>query len=206
MSTTRNGGPLPTREGRPRVAPRNDSRASSSPLMTSGRTPSRSRHCVEEGVAVGSVAGGAGGHHADALDVERRDLPGVLREGGEGAGDRLGGEPAGGVDALAEPDDSMRRNTSVRRRRRPRRRPAAGSSWCRSRSPRPASRLLRRPRRTGRGPPRGQQGERLVAERVDPGPDGERVGDQHVQALDPVGHAAGAGPLGQLVEGVAAAR
>ena len=44
--------------------------------------------------------------------------------------------------------------------------------------------------------------ERLVAERVDPGPGGERVGDEHVQALDPGRHAAGgdARDLGHVAE------
>src|SRR6478735_10572774 len=54
-------------------------------------------------------------------------------------------------------------------------------SWCR--------RLLdARPRR----PPVAEPVEDLVAERVDPAPHGERLAGEDVEALDPVGHAAGA--------------
>ena len=61
--------------------------------------------------------------------------------------------------------------------------------------PRPARaagvrRARQQVQRSGRHGSRDQR-ERLVAERVDARPGGERVRDQHVQALDPVRHAAG---------------
>ena len=63
---------------------------------------------------------------------------------------------------------------------------------------------LRRPlgRRIPTAPPLGQGGQRLVAERVRARTFGERVRDEHVQALDPVGHPARghAGDLGHHLD------
>ncbi len=52
------------------------------------------------------------------------------------------------------------------------------------------------------GPAFGDQVDRLVAERIDARPLGQGVGDVHVQALDPVRHAAGADPGAQRFERV----
>src|SRR5690606_33566378 len=46
-----------------------------------------------------------------------------------------------------------------------------------------------------RPPHRAQQLQRLVAQGVDPGPRGQRVPDEDVQALDPVRHSTGRDPL-----------
>ena len=81
------------------------------------------------------------------------------------------GEPAGAVDALAEPDDPHLavQRPPVPASRRCRRR-AAASSWCRSRRRRPASSAALgargRPRRTALLPPLAERVEHLVAERV----------------------------------------
>ena len=52
------------------------------------------------------------------------------------------------------------------------------------------------------GPPLPERVEHLVAERVDAAALGQRLAGEHVQALDPVGHAAGgdAGDLGHLAD------
>ena len=128
---------------------------------------------------------------------------GVLVDRGERARQRLVGEPAGAVDVLAEPDDP---HLAPDRRRSGERRPtsslivlvpqsiaATRSSPCWSRS----------------GPTQGPEAhhspssvEHLVAERVHAAALGEGLAGQHVQALDPVGHAAGGDPvdLGDLAD------
>ena len=103
MSITSTGsGPSST----PLTAPANDSRASRSPLITSGTTPSRSRIPAKNSsrfrasraaeVATKSIVG----RHSGVADQL-----GVRLGGGEGPGQRVGVELAGRVDALAEPDD-----------------------------------------------------------------------------------------------------
>ena len=103
----------------------------------------------------------------------------------------------------ARPPSAGRRRPGCRRRGRRRRR-AAGWSWCRSRSPRPGRRsrplrLVGARHAAARGPPVRQRRERLVAERVHAGPAARAWADEGMQALDPVGHAAGA-HRGDLVD------
>ena len=60
---------------------------------------------LDEDVGVLGVAGRRGGAEPEPVDVVLADQRGVLVERGEGARQRLVGQPAGRVDALAEPDD-----------------------------------------------------------------------------------------------------
>ena len=181
-----------------RVAPAKESSASSSPVTTSGSTPSMSRDAGDELVPVLGVPGGARwprtatavGARARAIDL------GVLAAGGEGALQRLGGEPAGAVDALAEPDDlasAGRASMSV-----------AGRGSTSATSSRielvpqsmAATRVTAPSTARTHGPLRHHSGSSASASSPSgftPGPGRQRVADQHVQALHPVRHAAGAG-------------
>jgi hypothetical protein len=70
-----------------------------------GRDAQRGEHHRSELVRVARVAGRGRGAHADPLGAQLRDLRGVAGEHDAGALDRLRREPAGTVDALAEPHD-----------------------------------------------------------------------------------------------------
>ncbi len=61
---------------------------------------------VDEDLPVAGVAGGRGRDEADLLGPVLADQPGVVRGGGEGAVQGFLRELAGGVHALAEPDDA----------------------------------------------------------------------------------------------------
>ncbi len=102
MSTTSTGSAGACR--RLRTAPSKASAASSSPETTSGSTPSRCADPGDEDLGVLRVPAGRGGAEPDPVDVVRGDQGGVLVDGREGPLQRLVGEPAGRVDALAEPD------------------------------------------------------------------------------------------------------
>ena len=180
-------------------------------LLVAGDAPPARRRASRgtaggELVRVGGVAGGARWRRADRGRAGRgRSTSAYSPQRGEGAARAPSGasRPVA-VDALAEPDDlhpADRRRPACPRRRRRRRR-AAGASWCRSRWPRPApghgpasylaARARRHPGGThGPAPTTARRPQDLVAERVRPGP-AQRVRGQRVQALDPVGHAAGA--------------
>ena len=155
-------------------------------------------HHRGEVVAVGGIAGGAGGHHADGRRAVPPDQVGEVDECVPGAFDCLGGQPAGAVDALTEPDDAHVANDVDERavggrvgdQQADRVRPAVDrSDAVAARSSRERSSSVMRHAWAGR-PPRLEPIERLVAERIDPTPGGQRVPDQYVQALHPVGHAA----------------
>ena len=180
------------------VAPRKDSSASSRPVITSGVCARAiARTIVLEVGAVGGVAGGAGRHHPHrGRRRSSRGRRGVLGQHRAGCA-RCASGASRPVASTPWPSRTIRiaaQQVGVRAGRPGRRRRAAGSSWCRSRSA--ATRVTPSSPRLGAhgpgGPPLAHRRvERLVAERVDPGPGGQRVRDQHVQALDPVGHAAG---------------
>ena len=91
----------------------------------------------DEGAAVLGVAHGAGRDRVDRLDPQLADRRDVVADRRAGVLDRLRREPAGEVDAAAQPRHRAapldRRDPPVRRRRRP----AAAPSWCRRRLPRP---------------------------------------------------------------------
>ena len=194
MSATRNGGGG-RRRGPARRRGRGRAEEGQLGLLparrsTSGSAPSVATHHRLEVVPVGGVPGGAGGDHphrarppsSQAWRRTRRARPGCARSPRVRAGrcgrrpDRAGPAPCAAAGRSCAPAAGSRR------------RPAAGSSWCRSRSRRPGSCRAPRPTRTGRPPTTPRLASRtLVAERVDPGPGGERVREQRVQALDPVG-------------------
>ena len=178
MSTTRNG---PRAGSRSPVAPRNDRRPSSSPDQQLGPHADDLLGGVEELVAVGGVAGGRRGGRPG-----RRSTPwlverprGSSRRHVERALDRLVGQPAGGVHALAQPGDACCAGRGCRAgRRRVAAPPGRGSSSCRSRWRRRCvtSETLR-------------WRSRPVDPLVDPAPDrvvaaGEVPGVVGVQALD----------------------
>ena len=205
------------------VAPTKDSAASSSPVITSGSTPRISRTPRDELAAVGGVPGRAGGATiADPLDAELAHQSGVL-----GAARRRCARSASGANRPVGPPPGPSRTTSIRRstsgswgvavgvrtsatssrRELVPQSMAATAHW--PRSPCRSVTVGRRPRtRTAPGRHQsGQQLQRLVAERVDARADGQLVRDQHVQALDPLGHAAGAVHAGgQRLQPLAAAR
>ena len=189
------------------VAPAKDSSASSSPVTTSGSTPSASRTPATNSSRLARVAGRGGRDDPHPLGAERRGTARRTRRARRSVrSSASGGEPAGAVDALPEPHDLHPASDVGEPRRR---RPTSATSSRIELVPQSiaATRVTRRPPRRLRahGPAAHQSGssvERLVAERVHAGPGGERVRDQHVQALDPVGHAAGgdAGDLGHVAE------
>ena len=92
----------------PDVAPANDARASSSPDSSSGRAPTAASARSKNSSRFDRVPRCGGGRHPDRtrFDAEAvHHLP-VLGEHGDGAVDRLGGERAVPVDALAEAGDA----------------------------------------------------------------------------------------------------
>ena len=101
MSTTRNG---PVAGSSSPTAPAKDSSASSSPVITSGSWPS-----VERTISVKSSRFAAS-RVAEVATIrvrtapEARDHRRVVGQRPPGAVQRMAGQPAGGVDALAEPD------------------------------------------------------------------------------------------------------
>ena len=87
------------------VAPVNDSRASSSPVSTSGATPStavtpRTKSALLAASRVALVA-----TMRTAVADRSRDDARVTSQRAQRAVQRRGRQPAGGIDALAEPDD-----------------------------------------------------------------------------------------------------
>ena len=179
----------------------------------------RLAHPGDELPRVARVPRGRGRDEAHPADAERSALLGVLAGHGQGARHRLGGDDAGAVDALPEPHDLHPAHdvgqqavvTDVGDEQAQRVGAAVDGGHPRpdavAHGALPASvASLGRVRGVGRAgvplPPGVEHLERLVAERVDPGPGGERVGDQHVQALDPGRHAAGGDPgdLGHVAE------
>ena len=194
-----------------RVAPANDSAASSSPVTTSGSTPSALAHAGDELVAVRDVA-----------RRRRRDEPhplGAGRAHDVGVARRRRRRSAPAPRARSRPVRSTpcpSRTISIRRST-SRSVPGVGVDVGDQQPDRVGAAVDRRDPRHGvvlvrgartAGPPVGQQVERLVAERVDARSRRERVRDEHVQALHPVGHAAGrdAVDLRHLLDRVAGAR
>ena len=154
MSTTRYGvGDRAPRRARASRR-RRTARASSSPVTTSGSTPRRSRTPATNVVAVARVAGAPTSRRSAPARRRARaiDVGVAASHAAKVRSSAASDEPAGAVDALAEPHDlhPARRGRRASRPRGRRRRRAAGSSWCRSRSA--ATRVTARPRRrrTGR--------------------------------------------------------
>ena len=125
----------------------------------------------------------------------------VVAQRGEGALQRLGREAPGAVDALAEPDD-LHPPVDVGQHGRVRvdvgdEQPDRVRAAVDRRDPRSLASSghgRRRARRLDAGPASHHAPRRRAPRRrsgLTPRPGGERVRDQHVQALDPVGHAAG---------------
>ena len=182
--------------GRSRIVPAKLVRASSSPTRTSAFTPTRSRMPAEELLDVVGVAGGRRGAEADLGDVELAHLLHVALDGREHPLQRRLGDVAGAVDALAETDHlhlaydvaaGAGRHVEVGHEQ-PQRVGAAveggdaGHEVSAVRSTVDAG--------TAR-PPLTQLVEHLVAQRVHAATLGQRLRGEHVQALDPVGHATG---------------
>ena len=190
MSTTRNGAAdgaaSSSRSRRRRTA------GLLRPDTTSGSTPSRSRTPSTKTRRGCSRRGSPRSRtKRTPLDAAAsRQRLGVLGSTRRRCAPAPRGAAAGAVDALAEPDDLHPRSRSTSDPRRVDvgdQQPDRVGAAVDRRDPRHAS-----PRRVGDdaravGPPLGQPVERLVAERVDARAGGERVGDEHVQALDPVG-------------------
>ena len=171
-------------------------------------------HPGEELLRVLGVARGRGGAEPDLADVVLRArsacTPRWHRRPAAATPPRSGrcGRRPGRAGRCAARAPAPR---SCRRRRRGRR-SAAAASWCRSRRRRrgscgsaPRRSLGRRRRGSTQGPgapPVAQLVEHLVAERVHAPALGQGLAGEHVQALDPVGHAAGgdAGDLGHLAD------
>ena len=184
------------------VAPVNDSRASSSPLRTSGSTPSTSRTPATKSAAFAAsrvalvatirTADAPRGRHDLRVGPQRPQRPGQRRRG----------EPPGGVHPCPSRTISIRRSTSVSVRTRrvhvgheqPQRVRAAVDRRHRTVSGVRVAALNwaltgPRNRRRARVPPGADRLRRLPPQRVCPR-HGKLVRDQRVQALDPVGHPA----------------
>ena len=203
MSATSSGSATP---GRPATAPVNDSSASARPVITSGSTPR-----VRCTIARNSSALPAS-RVAEVATIRTRTAPssamrrGVVRQRLPGALDRRRGQPAGPVDPLAEPDHphlavhvGQPHRAAVGHQQ-----PDRVGAAVDGRHPVHDCRASGSGRFDARArlPPVAQRGQRLVAQRVHPGPGGQRVRHQHVQALHPGGHSAGrdAAGLGHLTE------
>ena len=206
MSTTSSGSGS---GGRSRVAPAKLTRASSSTVEHVGRRRRRARGCPSTNSSAFSAS--------RAAEVAQNRIVGdvvlahdlhVLLDGGEDPLQRGIRDPAGAVDALAEPDDAHLADQRRRwcRRRRRGRRPAAAASWCRSRRRRRGSWGLLRESTVDAGA--GLATTHRAASSTSspsgftPAPLGQRLAGEDVQALDPVGHAAGgdARDLGHLAD------
>ena len=108
MSTTRKGPRKwagPGAAASSAVAPVNDSAASCGSGQHLGRDPEYLLDLAGELRRVARVPGGAGGHHAHRAGRRVRDDVRVVAQHTGGPGERLGRQPPGLVDPLAQPDD-----------------------------------------------------------------------------------------------------
>ena len=200
MSTTRNGGRggaapwARAAASREAVAPRKDSSASSRPVTTSGSCPRVAVTMSSKSVRL------AASRVALVATMRTAVAPSSRAAAAYSASTIRVRSIASGASRPVASTPCPSRTTSIRRSRsvcapgrRARRRRAGGWSWCRSRSPRPGSCAVLRTagRRAGR-PPLPHLRDRAVTDRVDARAGGQRVRGQRVQALDPVGHPAGA--------------
>ena len=200
MSTTRNGGRAAARRA-PRgasseaVAPRKDSSASSRPVTTSGACPRvpRTMSSKSPRLAASRVALVADHAHRRRAELARR------RRRTRRARAGCARSPPGPAGRWRRRPGRAGRPPSAAAGRCARRRPATSATSSRMElvpQSMAATRVTRRPRSgwahgPGR-PPLPHLGDARSPIGLTPGPGRQRVPGQRVQALDPVGHAAGA--------------
>ena len=166
-----------------RTAPSKDSAASSLPATTSGSTPSRPGPRPRRRRRWTRPGSPTWRRTAPAREVRRaRISSGVLVDRRERPLQRRVGDPAGAVEVL--PSRTIRSSAYVDvRQRADQQLDRVGAAVDRCYHARAAL------------PPRAEQVEHLVAERVHPATHGERLAGQHVEALHAVGHATRGDPV-----------
>ena len=177
---------------------RRTSAASSAPATTSGVDPeplARRPSTNTSAFAASRVAEVAQKRIRSGGTPCSRDQRGVLVDGGEGPRQRVVGEPAGAVDALAEPHHPQSRGPATVR-----------ASVADQQLDRVGAAVDRGDGRVMPAAPRSgsTQGPRPTTRRaasstsspsgLTPAALGQRLAGEHVQALDPVGHPAGGDP------------